>query len=383
MKIGVDIRCFVGGRMTGVESYARNILERMIQDTPEHNFILFYNAFSQKTFDISWATQYKNVRLCRKRFPNKILNFCLWYFKRPYLDRLIGGVDVFFAPNLGFISVSPKCRLMLTAHDLSYEIFPQMFSFKRRLWHLFVGPRRLLKRANAIIAISQSTREDLISYYKIKESKIHVIYSGVSDVFQPMNRNSLALLDVQKRYALPYRFFLFVGTFEPRKNIKTLVEGYNAFRERNQDIKHPPALVIAGASGWKEKKAHRVIDQSPYKNEIIQIGFVSEEDKICLYNLALAFVYPSLYEGFGFPVVEAMRCGVPTIVAHTSSLVEVGGENVLYIDPFRPEDLAYALEEMAKDIRLQEMYRKKSLFGGGQFTWRKCSKETKEILTKL
>jgi len=384
MKIGIDVRCFAGGRVSGVEEYARHLIECLIESSSEHDFVLFFNTFSKKTIDFSWATRYKNVRLHRTYIPNKILNFSLWYFQRPFLDTFIGGVDVFFAPNMTFIALSRKCRFVITAHDLSFEVYPESFSFKRRLWHLFVAPRKLFRRAQKIIAVSSSTKEDLVEKYKIQKGKIEVIPSGVSDAFFPMDRNDLGLMEIKKHYKLPYRYILFMGAFEPRKNIITLLRAYEMFRRRmsSQGGDKPPELILAGSSGWKESEIMREIRKHPYRKDIRRIGFVSEKDKIGLYNLATVFVYPSLYEGFGFPVLEAMKCGIPVIVSNNSSLGEIGRDGALYVDPFRPEEIALLCEELFGDIAFRYEMAKKVRMCASRFSWRDCVQKTKEILTQ-
>jgi glycosyltransferase involved in cell wall biosynthesis len=382
MKIGIDMRCFVGGRISGVEEYARNLIEEMISTSQEHEYILFYNAFSSKKIDFSWATHHSHVRLVRRYFPNKLLNLFLWYFQRPFLDRMIGGVDVFFAPNLNFIALSPKCPLVITAHDLSFEIYPETFSFKRRLWHLFVGPRKLFSRAQKILAVSQSTADDLMRIYSIQREKITVIYSGISEQFTIMNRNTVALMNIKKRYNLPYKFILFLGTFEPRKNIIALVRGYEMFRRlyTSENSTTIPQLILVGSSGWKEESLKKEIRKSSFCKDIRRIGFISQEDKPGLYNLATVFVYPSFYEGFGFPLAEAMKCGKPSITSNNSSLGEIAQKGALYIDPFRPEEIGFALLELFQDKELFSEMSQRASLAISRFSWRKCAKETHNIL---
>ena len=183
MRIGIDVRCLVLGKRTGVEEYALALLGSIFERDRENEYVLFYNAWRKRTLDFSWATKYPNVTIRSFRFPNKLFNLCLWYFRYPKLDRLIGGVDVFFAPNLNFISVSKQARLIVTAHDLSFEYFPETFSLKQRLWHYLVNFRGLAVRADRIIAVSASTKDDLISFYGLSADKITVVQSGIGNRF--------------------------------------------------------------------------------------------------------------------------------------------------------------------------------------------------------
>jgi glycosyltransferase involved in cell wall biosynthesis len=370
--------------MSGVEEYAKNVIERLIESSEKHEFILFFNAFGPRP-DFSWVPKRECVRWVYARIPNKLLNVSLWYFRRPYIDRFIGGVDVFFAPNPTFLSVSPSCRLVITAHDLSFEIFPETFSIKRRLWHMFVSPRRLFRRANRIIAVSQSTKDDVVCRYGIDPKKVSVIYCGVSDTFAPMSRNNPKLLEVKKRYELPYRFILFLGTFEPRKNIAGLVRAYSAFRSSlgGNTSEKPPQLILAGPSGWKEWEIEREISESPYCEDIRRIGFVRSEDKSAIYALSTVFAYPSLYEGFGFPVVEAMRCGGCVITSATSSLGEVAGDGAILVDPFRSDELAVVLKEVFRDNELRANMSQRALRSSARFSWRHCARDTERAIVEV
>src|SRR3990167_6858863 len=319
MRIGIDIRCLMEGKRTGVEEYTLALLEGLFLRDMENEYVLFFNAWRKTGLDFGWATKYPNVTLKMFRFPNKLLNLSLWYLRFPKLDRLLGGTDVFFLPNLNFASVSRQTKLVVTAHDLSFELFPETFSFTRRLWHFFINFRRLALAADRVIAVSESTRDDLIAQYGVPEGKITVIQSGIGKQFHVMSRNDVDLLRVKEKYHLPYRFILSLATFEPRKNILALIQSYEALQRLSHPVMDKYMLVIAGIEGWKCEEVFEAIARSPYRDKIILTGFIADSDKVALYNLASVFVYPSLYEGFGFPPLEAMACGVPVIVSHSSS----------------------------------------------------------------
>ncbi|MEK7182050.1 MAG: glycosyltransferase, partial [Patescibacteria group bacterium] len=157
MRIGIDVRCLAEGKRTGVEEYTISLLEKLLETDKENEYVLFFNAWRKKVPDFSWATRYPNVTLRAFHFPNKLFNLMIWYLGWPKLDTLIGGTDIFFLPNLNFASVSRKTKLVVTAHDLSFEMFPETFSWRQRLWHFLVNFRGLLRRADRIIAVSQST----------------------------------------------------------------------------------------------------------------------------------------------------------------------------------------------------------------------------------
>ncbi|MGB2791316.1 MAG: glycosyltransferase family 1 protein [Candidatus Moraniibacteriota bacterium] len=374
MKIGIDIRCLIGGKRTGVEEYTLELLEHLFAVDRENEYVLFWNAWELPVCPLDWDSRFSNVRLVSLRIPNKLLNFCLWYFRFPHLDRLIGGVDVFFMPNLNFAAFSRGVKVVLTAHDVSFERYPETFSWKRRLWHMFVNFRRLALRAEKVIAVSQSTRDDLVEAIGIVPKSVTVIRSGISERFCRMNRNDSMLSDVKRRYELPYRFILFVGTIEPRKNILSLVRAFDSLVGSKEAFDYD--VVIAGTHGWKCEGMLEEIDRLPSRARIHFTGFVRDEDKPALYNLSSLFVYPSLYEGFGFPPLEAAACGVPVITSNTSSFPETIGEGAMMIDPLRPDDISRALREVLRDKTLRDMLSQQGEMCALKFQWKDAARKT-------
>lgn len=379
MRIGIDVRCLAEGKRTGVEEYTIALLEELFRSDRENDYILFFNAWRSEIPEFLWANKYSNVTLKRFRFPNKLLNLALWYLGFPKLDMLIGGTDVFFLPNLNFIAVSDKTKLVVTAHDLSFEIFPETFSWKQRLWHYFINFRRLAKRADKVIAVSRSTKDDLISYYGVREETIEVIPSGIDDRFSPISRNGTELVSIKEKYGLPYKFILYLGTIEPRKNILSLIEAYEALRRTEHPVFSKYALVLAGTKGWKYEEIIAAIEASPYRENIVLSGFIDDADKPGLYNLASVFVYPSFYEGFGFPPLEAMASGVPVIVSHSSSLPEVVGNAGIMIDPYQPDELFQTLKSLLLEQDLCAALKEKGSQQAEKFTWKKTAEKTLDL----
>lgn len=379
MRIGIDIRCLAEGKRTGVEEYTIALLKELFERDQANEYVLFFNAWRHTGPDLSWVKQYPHVTLKTFHFPNKLLNLALWYLNFPKLDRLVGGTDVFFLPNLNFAAVSRQTKLVVTAHDLSFELFPEAFSWKQRLWHYLVNFRSLIRRADRVIAVSQSTKGDLVTEYGVPEGKISVIPSGIDKRFRRLDRNDPELLRVKEKYHLPYRFILFLGTFEPRKNIRSLIEAYGALQSSGNDAAKKYELVIAGTRGWKCDELFAAYKQSKYQEHIHFPGFIADEDKVALYNLASVFVYPSLYEGFGFPPLEAMACGAPVIASHSSALPEVVGKAGIMIDPYQPDELYRALESVLGSPELQVQMQKEGFVQAGRFSWQQAAEATKRV----
>lgn len=385
MRIGIDVRCLAEGKRTGVEEYVLALLTELFETDRDNEYVLFFNAWSGSVPDFvsECVAKYPNVSLKAFRFPNKLLNLTLWYLNRPKLDLLAGGTDIFFLPNLNFAAVSDRTKLIVTAHDLSFELFPETFSWKQRIWHFLISLRRLARRADRIIAVSQSTKNDLIAKYGVPEEKIIVIPNGIGTHFRMMSRNDLELVTVQEKYGLPFRFILYLGTFEPRKNILALIRSYEALMRLGHPTLGKYALVLAGTRGWKCDEIFEALRQSPYRDRIFLPGFIADEDKVALYNLASVFVYPSLYEGFGFPPLEAMASGVPVIVSHSSSLPEVVGDAGIMIDPYQPDELFHALQELLCDQELSQALQSQGLARAPRFSWGETGRQTLGLFRSL
>lgn len=383
MLIGIDIRCLVEGRRTGVEEYTINLLNNLFEVDKKNRYVLFLNSFRKPKIDLDQFKKHKNVTVKYFRFPNKLINFLFWYFRWPKIDDLIGGADVVFLPNIIFGAFSRRTKLVLTVHDLSFERHPETFSAKRRFWHIFINPWRLCGQASKIIAVSESSKNDLVEKYGISGDKIRVIYNAVSENFGILDRNNPKLVEVKEKYKLPYKFILYLGTVEPRKNINGIVRAYNRLRKINHPEINKYKLVIAGASGWKQGKISEEIKNSPFSGDIIFAGFIADEDKVAVYNLATLFVYPSFFEGFGFPPLEAMNCGVPVITSNNSSFPEIAGDAAVMVDPDKPDEICQAMKGILLDKKLQEKLRERSVEQAKKFNWKKTAQEFLDTLQNV
>ncbi|MDD5590023.1 MAG: glycosyltransferase family 1 protein [Candidatus Portnoybacteria bacterium] len=377
MKIGIDIRVLARGTRTGVEEYAINLLSRLLRLAKREEFYFFYNAFRKKSLEHDWASL-PNVRLYDFKIPNRLLFLLTLYFKSPKIDRLLGGIDVFFNPHYFNAPVSGNCVKITTFHDLSFEYFPELFSFKKRLWQrFFVDAKAEARTSDKLIAVSGSTKQDLIDLYKIPEDRIEVIYSGVGEEFKKIGIDEKKE-KIKEKYHLPEKFVLYFGTIEPRKNIIGLIRAFEMLKEKKDysDL----FLVIGGGTGWLFEGIFQAAQRSKYSNFIKFTGFVEPEDKVYLYNLALLFVYPSFFEGFGFPPLEAMACGVPTITSNTSSLPEIMGDAGLMVDPYNPAELAWVIEQVFNDENLAAELSRRGLERAKIFSWDRCAQETFKLI---
>lgn len=379
MNIGIDIRVLGAKPWGGIQEYTDNLLAHLLPLTPLVNYKLFHSSckpslFSQpKDFDFHWLNL-PNVELINMQIPNRTLFLGSNILNQPKLDWLVGGCDVFFFPHFLLGSLSESCRRVTTFHDLSFVHFPEMFSIKRRLWHFEMQPQWQAKFSDRIIAVSESTKQDLVSTYDIDDGKINVIYQGYHSSFQPLDEEAKEIFRWEN--SLPYKYILSLATLEPRKNLSGIVQAFEMLR-KNHDIH----LVIAGSEGWLSDDLSKIISSSPESKYIRLIGNVDRIDRVNYYNCALALVYPSFFEGFGLPPLEAMACGTPVVVSHTSSLPEVVGDAGILVDPYNVSDIAKGIDAILSDDILSQKMRIMGLERTKQFSWPQIAERTLEVLT--
>ena len=379
MTIGIDIRSLSGGAYTGVGEYTRNLLRHIIDLDKSVQFKLFFNTHNSKP-DLDFLDGAGNVRSYFFNYPNKYFSATTRFLNTPKIDRMIGGCDVFFSPHFISTPVTSSCRKVITFHDLSFERYPEFFDNIRKLWHFSNNPKKQAKEATSLIAVSESTAYDLFDIYGIDPKKISIVYSGINEKFSSVQTRK-ELDRVKNKYNLPDRFILSLSTIEPRKNVLGTIKAFELFKCTESDPTHK--LVIAGKPGWLYKETFNAIKNSKYKKDIVYIGFIDDEDKPALYKLADLFVYPSIYEGFGFPPLEAMASGTPVITSACSSLPEVVEDAALLVDPFKISDIAWMMKEVITDKELADSLRIKGLAQAKKFSWQKCAEETLRILTSV
>lgn len=376
MKIAIDIRSLGIKRRTGVEEYLIGLLGELFELDRKNQYTLFNNGFVQENREFEIYAKNPNVKIANLKIPDKIFNSAITFLSQPKLNKLCGDPDVFFSPSWNFCKLSKGVKRVLTVHDLSFEISPDFFPFKKRLWHKIIGARRQAESADKIIAVSRSTKNDLANIYGINPEKIEVVYSGINNKFFKRHSEEEKRM-VRKKYGLPENFILFVGTIEPRKGISNLIKAFEKFKKKNRDDMN---LVISGVRGWSCKEIFKLAGDSPESRNIKLTGFVEDKDKPALIQSSRLFVYPSFYEGFGFPPLEAMASRTPVIISHNPSLPEIAGDGALMINPWNQDEFVWAIEEMAYNEKLRERMVGKGIKHAGKFSWEKTAKQTLEAL---
>ena len=276
------------------------------------------------------------------------------------------GVDLVHEP--AFVGpLASACPFVVTIHDLSFLFYPQGFRTLNRLY-LKLFTRWSVQRARRIIAVSESTKRDLAQQYGISPARIDVVYNGVDSSFRPLPAAEVAAFKAER--GLPERFILFVGTLEPRKNVVRLIEAYARLAEDR------PPLMLVGGKGWLYDEIFALVEALNLADQVRFVGYVPAQDLPLWYNAADLFVYPSLYEGFGLPPLEAMACGTPVITSTASSLPEVVGQAGLLVDPTDAEALTAAMEQVLASTGMQEKMRMAGLAQARSFSWQETACRT-------
>jgi glycosyltransferase involved in cell wall biosynthesis len=367
MRIMFDLSAGVHGR-AGIGRYAVELLSGLVATDLENQYTLFYN----RPEDAQVPTDLQHLPTITTLSSDKYWRFqtLLAHLFHRSQDLLYGSVDIFHAtsnllPNLSQIGT------VFTLHDLIFQLYPTTHTRLNR-WFLSLMMPIFLRKADHVIAVSNTTANDAIRLYNLNQDKMSVIYEGIAPHFQPVT-DERRLQKIRIHYALPQRFIFFVGTLEPRKNLPNLIRAFAA--AKLDEVK----LIIAGKKGWMYQSIFDLVQELGLERDIQFIGFVPDEDLPVLYSLAEAFVFPSLYEGFGLPVLEAMACGTPVITSNVSSLPEIAGDAALLIDPLNVEDLSIAMCRLTNDAGLRQEFSQRGLRQASQFSWQRAAAQTLDV----
>jgi glycosyltransferase involved in cell wall biosynthesis len=328
----------IDNQRAGIHVFTREMTLAMIRTNPGHEILLIRE---RKDPALKGA---KQIPIWNTRLPLGFATIRLFFLIPRILRRQ--KTDVVIEPaHFGPFNLPGTISRVTFIHDLTPILFPDLHRWHSQfLQKIFL--RRILNKANLIVANSDNTRKDICNVYPENCHKVKRIYPGISAIYKPITDPGIpGKLQIRTPY------FLFVGTLEPRKNLRTLLEAFRIFKEGDRE---GYTLVIAGGKGWKSEPFFRELLSHPFKKDIACIGYVATDALPGLYTRATALIYPSLYEGFGLPVAEAMSCGTPVITANNSSLPEAGGRLALYFDATDAEGLAKRIREVSADTALRE-----------------------------
>ncbi len=377
MKIAININELTIRQETGVKVYTREIVKALAKIDRENEYVLYINELPKKELssEVSGLSSFlggnSKFKIQSASWRTKF-NFPFWTYLKLPQEIKKDKPDVFFMPiqSSPFLNKPKNIKIVITVHDLAFLIFPEHFTAKDRFLLNF-HTKRAIQMADKIIAPSEATKKDLIKFYKIDENKINVIYHGTTRPAIPIKRKNNPKLQIT--------YILFVGQIQPRKNLIRLIEAFEFIKEKNK--KYPDLkLIIAGGKGWMANKIYEKARKSEFSKDIIFTGKASNEHLAELYQNALVFVMPSLYEGFGLPVIEAMSYGVPCAVSDNSSLAEIVDDHGLLFDAYSSSDIAQKISMFLNNDVLREDFSERSLRNAKHFSWEKSAKKTLEVI---
>ena len=363
MRVGINA-LFLDRPGTGSGQYTRNLLEALAKVDSTNEYLLFSPGPAPPIPN----TQYP------------ISNRAKLWFEQVSFPRACRRLDLAHVPYFAS-PLFPTAPTVVTVHDLIPLILPAYRGSPLvRLYTRLVAAAA--RKAEAIITVSQASARDIVRYLHIPPERVHVTYEAAGEAFQPVE-DEAQLIAIRQKYALPERYLLYLGGFDQRKNVSALLRAFALLVNRQQQAR----LVIAGKLPARDSPLfpdpRRLVRELGVEERVIFTGWVAEEDKPALLSGATAFVFPSLYEGFGLPVVEAMACGAPVITANSSSLPEVVGEGGILVEPTDAEALAEAMEALLADDALRADLRQRALAQAAKFSWRQTALETWAVYRKV
>ncbi|MFQ6102380.1 MAG: glycosyltransferase family 4 protein [Anaerolineae bacterium] len=386
MRIGIDYTAAARQR-AGIGRYTRELIAALLALESVHQYVIFAATGGLDTR--SWKLEAERLQVSSSQQPAASSRFCtipltddwlarLWHRLRLPIpvETITGPLDVFYSPDFVLPPTRRATRTLLTVHDLSFLHYTDHFVPKLVRYLSQVVPRSIAC-ADLVLADSEATRTDLINHLGTSPEKVEVLYSGVGPHFCPQSEPG-EVKRVRTRYDLDERpYILSVGTVQPRKNYVCLIRAFNQLT--NQPPNQPSIqLLIAGGLGWLYQDI--LAEAEKYPDRVRVLGFVDEADLPALYRHAALFAFPSLYEGFGLPVLEAMACGAPVVCSNASSLPEVADDAALLVDPLDTDGLAEAMARVLGDADLRQEMIARGLAQAARFTWEQAARQ---LLTAL
>src|SRR5260221_2274125 len=362
MKIAVNTRFLLTDYLEGYGYFIYESFKRITKNHPEHEFIFIFDRPFDKRFLFS-----SNVKAVVTGPPARHpLLWKLWYdVKVPAVLRKFKA-DIFVSCD-GFCSLTTKVPQCLVEHDLAFLHYP---SFIKKSHLLFYKryTAKFLNKAKSVATVSEFWKQDIISHYKIPADKIDIVYNAAKEIFHPLSHEGKQI--TKERYTEGKEYFVYAGAIHPRKNLINLLKAFSGFKKRQQtNIK----LVLAGRLAWKYESFVESLKTYKYRNDVVMTGYLNEEELVKIIGAAHALVYPSFFEGFGVPVLEAMRCNVPVITSANSSMQEIAKDAALFADASNHNDIADKMIKIYKDENLRNELIQKGKYIVQLYSWDKTA----------
>jgi glycosyltransferase involved in cell wall biosynthesis len=398
MRIGIDISTVLNhGKDVGAGRYIINLVKNLLETDTENTYVLTGRYTTDENLhlirELDHARTARPEQLELKLFRTTVKKLALWdKFGFPPLEMLGFKADILHCPDY-LIPPTFNKKIILTIHDLAFIRFPHFnFDWFIKKYKKLVKKNSLLSKR--VIADSNSTRNDIIQFFGTKENKIGVVHLAAEEIFRKLDASELDK-EILPKFKITKKYILSVGTIEPRKNYATLIKAYNLFKLKylssgfktgspsmgsGSDLKNKDyQLVIVGRTGWLSEEAFAEYEKSPYKEDIIFVGRISDIELVQIYNHAELFVYPSVFEGFGLPVLEALQCGLVSLASNTSSIPELIHDRHLLFNPADEAEIAAKIAEFLNKDNLKTELSQNALNNASRFSWKKTAKKTLDI----
>lgn len=378
MRIAIDYTAAVR-QEAGIGNYVRSLVNALLAQDVKNQYTLLTSGRPTREHPFP---QTENVRGRNIIIPDRYLNI-LWYRWRLPLSATIftGQIDIFHGPDFVLPPINGNVRKVVTVHDLAFLEHPE-YAVPQLTAYLNKVVPEAVAAADVVAAVSQATRQTLIEHYNTPSEKITIIPNGIRPYFRRIT-DPILLSATQHKFGLKHPLVLGVGTLEPRKNHLGLIKAFHKAQSATGNKHRPAMLALAGGTGWLYDETQQLITKLKLEKKVRFLGRVTDFELITLYSMADVFVFPSFYEGFGVPIIEAMACGVPVITSTTSSLPEVAGDAAILIDPLDSGQIAGAILQVIENRRLQDELREKGYAQAQRFTWPKSASKLLSVYQGL
>jgi glycosyltransferase involved in cell wall biosynthesis len=371
MRIGINTRLFVKRKMDGIAWFSYETIRRMVKEHPEHQFIFFFDRKFDPEF--VFADNVKPVIVHpQARHPFLWILFFEIGIRRALKREKI---DVFLSPD-GWLCLGTQVKTINVIHDLNFVHYPEFSNFWYRKYYRFFFPR-FARKADCLVTVSNFSKDDIVKSYHIDPAKIKVVYNGVANDFFEISEEEKITVQQQLTGAIPY--FVFVGTANKRKNIINILDAFEGFRAKNHEAK----LVFAGMNKYWDREMQSFLQNMSFSKDVIFTGYISTVQLNKIISSSVALLYPSLFEGFGVPIIEAFACGIPVITSNVTAMPEVAGEAALLVDPRSVGEITKAMERIFTDEKLQQNLSLKGKKRIPLFQWSKSAHELWQIIEKV
>lgn len=361
MRIAVNA-IFLRDQPEGYGNFVAEIFRRIVVNHPDVEFIFVFD----RPFDRKFIYGKNVTGIVAGPAARHPLSFRYWYDIKAPLALRKYKVDLWVQPY-GFCSLFTRIPQLLVVHDLSFVHFPQ-FIGKLNRWYYQTFTKKFIRKAKRVVTVSDYSRQDIIDHYGTDPARIGVVYSAAKEIFEPVSWFTRE--DIKEARAEGKEYFLFTGGVHPRKNLLNLLKAFSLFKKWQQSNMK---LLVAGRLAWQYEDLLEKLKTYKYRSDVVLLGYISDEELASITASAYAVVYPSWFEGFGVPILEAMRSGVPVITSETSAMPETGGDATLYADPSDPESIAKHMLELYKNEDKRSRLAEAGLIQASRFSWDRCA----------